>query len=247
MVSKSGHSTARTAALKGMNMNDKIEEFEMTLCKICGSETRRLYDPQMMDCYHVCPFCDYIFLDEEGYASFEDEKTRYMEHDNSYENEGYRDFLEGFLEAAVFPFGNGFKRALDFGSGPEPVLARIMREKHGIETDIYDLHFSPDREYMDKKYDLIVATEVLEHLKDPVETLSGLKERLEPNGLLSVMTLFHHVDDKAFLGWHYRRDKTHIGFFTAKTLEIAGRAAGLELIHADGKRIATFKKRIECP
>ena len=232
---------------QAMNMKDKIEEYEKTLCKICGNETRELHDAQMNNRYHVCLFCDYIFLDEEGYASFEDEKTRYMEHDNSYENEGYRDFLEGFLETAVFPFGNGFRRALDFGSGPEPVLARIMRERHGIETDIYDLHFSPDRTYMDKKYDLIVTTEVLEHLKNPVETLKELYECMDQGGILAVMTLFHHGDDRAFLSWHYRRDKTHIGFFTAKTLEIAGRAAGLELIHTDGRRVATFKKRIECP
>jgi len=225
-----------------MNMKDKIEEYEKTFCKICGNETRELHDAQMNDIYHLCPFCEYIFLDEGGYASLEEEKTRYMEHDNSYENEGYRDFLEGFLKAAVFPFGENFKSALDFGSGPQPVLARIMREKYGIKADIYDLHFSPEKVYLENKYDLVVATEVFEHLKEPVVTIKEISKCLKNGGLLSVMTLFHYKDDKSFLGWHYRRDKTHIGFFTSKTLEKLGELADLRLINTDGKRCATFKK-----
>ncbi|HKL11860.1 MAG TPA: class I SAM-dependent methyltransferase [Clostridia bacterium] len=225
-----------------MKENMKIAECEKTFCKICGNETRKLQDQQMKKIYHACPFCEYIFLDDEGYASHEEERTRYMEHDNSYENEGYRTFLEGFLEAAVFPFWDGLGSALDFGSGPEPVLARIMSEKYGIETDIYDLHFSPEKAYADKRYDLIVSTEVLEHLKNPVETFKELYECMEAGGLLSVMTLFHYVNDKAFLGWHYRRDKTHIGFFTPKTLAVLGRKANLRLIYCDEKRCATFIK-----
>jgi SAM-dependent methyltransferase len=213
-----------------------------TLCKICGSETRELYDTQMKDRYHVCPVCQYIFLDDREYVSDEYEKERYLEHNNSYENEGYRLFLEGFLDEAVFPHGKNFGRALDFGSGPEPVLARLMMEKHGIKTDIYDLYFSPEKVYLDNTYDLIVTTEVFEHLKDPVDTIKELSKCLKTDGLLSVMTLFHYNDDEAFLGWHYRRDKTHIGFFTSKTLEIVGNKANLRLIHTDGKRCVTFKK-----
>jgi hypothetical protein len=212
------------------------------LCKICGSETRELYDTQMNDIYHVCPVCQYIFIDDRGYVSGEDEKERYLEHNNSYENEGYRHFLEGFLEEAVFPFCKKYKRALDFGSGPEPVLSRIMSEKYGIETDIYDLYFAPELSYLSKTYDLIVTTEVLEHLKDPVMTMRHISERLEIGGILAVMTLFHYNKDETFLKWHYRRDKTHIGFFTAKTLEVVGTKANLRLIHTDGKRCVTFKK-----
>lgn len=211
-------------------------------CKICGKETRILYDPQMKDAYHICGYCEYISMDEEGYISLEKEKERYLEHNNVYEDAGYREFLEGFIQEAVFPFRRHFERALDFGSGPGPVLARLMNEKYHIETDIYDLHFAPEKAYLDKTYDLIVSTEVLEHLADPLEVLKGLSDRLAPHGILAVMTLFHSKDDTAFLGWHYRRDKTHIGFFTPKTMGILGGLANLELIGTDGKRCATFKK-----
>ncbi|MBK5251728.1 MAG: class I SAM-dependent methyltransferase [Peptostreptococcaceae bacterium] len=225
-----------------MGNNKKTNACNKTACKICGSETRDLYDTQMKDRYHICPVCKYIFLDNGGYVSSEDEKERYLEHNNSYENEGYRSFLEGFLDEAVFPYGKNFDRALDFGSGPEPVLSRIMREKHGIKTDICDLYFSPEKVYLDNKYDLIVATEVFEHLKEPVDTIKELSKCLKTDGLLSVMTLFHYNDDESFLGWHYRRDKTHIGFFMSKTLEKLGELANLRLIHTDGKRCGTFKK-----
>lgn len=230
-----------------MDKNSLNGKSEKTLCKICASESRELTSPKAVELYHACPFCGYIFMDEACLMSPEDEKKRYMKHNNTYDDQGYRAFLEGFLEAAVFPFGKDFERALDFGSGPEPVLARIMSEKHGIETDIYDLHFSPEKVHLKRKYDLVVSTEVLEHLKEPLPVLTEIAGRLEAGGLLAVMTLFHPEDDKAFFEWHYRRDKTHIGFFTAKALEIAGKTAGLELIHTDGKRIAAFKKRRGCP
>jgi len=225
-----------------MKNNKNMKACRETSCKICGSKTRQVYDTQMKKCYHICLDCQYIFLDDGEYVSRRDEKERYMEHNNSYENQGYRSFLEGFLDQAVFPYGQSFASALDFGSGPEPVLSRIMKEKHGIETDIYDLHFSPEKVHIDKSYDLIVATEVLEHLKDPVETMEELSACLKKGGLLAVMTLFHYNDDEAFLGWHYRRDKTHIGFFTPRTLEKLGDLVGLSLISTDGKRCASFKK-----
>ncbi len=225
-------------------MKEKMEKdsCEKIFCKICGKETSELRSVKVKEKYHKCSACGYIFMDYSSYASFDEERERYLEHNNSYENEGYRTFLEAFLKKGVLPYGSNFQKALDFGSGPEPVLARIMREKHGINTDIYDLHFSPRRVYLNRKYDLIVSTEVLEHLKDPVAVLREISDCLMTGGMLSVMTLFHHQDDARFFNWHYRRDKTHIGFFTAKALELAGKSVGLELIYTDGERIATFKK-----
>lgn len=226
---------------KASMKNGKGQKGEIA-CKICGEPTRLLTDPKSGEAFRVCPGCAYIFR-EKSLLSAEDEKKRYLSHNNTWEDEGYRTFLESFLKEAVLPLGRRFERALDFGSGPEPVLARIMVECYGIPTEIYDLYFAPETEWRRRTYDLIVSTEVFEHLSDPLTEMRALSGRLSKGGLLAVMTRFHYADDAAFLAWHYRRDKTHIGFFSEKTLRVLGRLAGLDMIHTDGKRHATFRKK----
>jgi 2-polyprenyl-3-methyl-5-hydroxy-6-metoxy-1,4-benzoquinol methylase len=107
--------------------------------------------------------------------------------------------------------------------------------------------------YPDKTYDLITCTEVLEHLKDPLETLRMLKDRLNPGGILAVMTLFHPVYDisstpdplpceKVFKAWWYRRDPTHISFFRPETFYHAARLLDMTILIMDEKNTVSYRK-----
>jgi len=108
-------------------------------------------------------------------------------------------------------------------------------------VDTYDLFFNLDEAYKVKKYNLIILTEVLEHLENPLVILRELFERLEPQGIISTMTLFHPNDPEKFSKWWYRRDITHISFYTLRTLkEIAG-SLGLDLIFSDSVRMAVMR------
>jgi 2-polyprenyl-3-methyl-5-hydroxy-6-metoxy-1,4-benzoquinol methylase len=148
-------------------------------------------------------------MDGSHYLSPEKQKERYLEHNNSEENQGYVEMFEGFIAAAVNPFAKKGSRVLDFGCGPGPVLAGLL-SKYGYSVDTYDLFFDPNDKFQSQNYDVISLTEVLEHLNDPLETLRDLARRLNPQGVFAIMTLFHPNDQETFSKWWYRKDPTHV-------------------------------------
>ena len=213
----------------------------MTKCKICGSDTISYVHPKFNITFHECLNCEFIFKDEKNYISAKEELKKYDEHQNSLDDRGYVNYLTDFVESAVIPFiKHGI--ALDFGSGPTPVLAHILKNEYNFEVDLYDLFYEPNKVFENKSYDLITSTEVIEHLRNPLEAFELFYNHLEPNGILSVMTLFHPKNREKFFDWHYIRDKTHISFFTPKTLQIISNIKRLELIETNEYRYAVFKK-----
>jgi hypothetical protein len=194
-----------------------------------------------MDYFH-CASCECIFCLEEHILPPSLERKEYLRHNNSLACDGYVKMFDDFIDECVLPFHPAIETALDFGSGPEPVLATLL-ERRGFNVDIYDVFFAPETIFKTKRYDLITATEVFEHLSQPVETLRTLASCLAKNGIIVVMTLFHPRNDAVFLDWWYRRDPTHITFFTPKTFEIMARMVGLEVVDG-GKRHCVMKTRI---
>jgi len=212
----------------------------MPPCKICSSKTKTIFDQQYNQNYYYCPCCEFIFLDERKIISPEQEKALYEFHNNSPDNQGYVNMFQDFIAQAISPYKSQINTALDFGSGPGPVLAKLLQQE-GFDVDIYDKHFAPEKVYANKKYDLITATEVFEHLQEPMETLKLLKSLLNPNGILAIMTLFHNNNEEDFKKWWYRRDSTHICFYTPKTFQVMGDKLGLKLRFNDNKRICVLK------
>ncbi len=211
------------------------------ICKICGSETREFYDKQFDTNFYHCPNCEFISKDENSIISEVDELAIYNYHNNSIEDQHFVDYFKRFLDSAVMKHVGSGKKGLDFGSGPSPVLSMILERDYGYEMDIYDMFFSPEKTYIDKKYDLITCTEVIEHLKNPMEYFLLFKELLEGDGTLGIMTLFHANSDEEFCNWHYRRDRSHISFFTEKTMKVIGEKIGLELVFTDNNRYSVFR------
>lgn len=212
-----------------------------SVCKICGGPARVVRDEPFHLDYFLCPACEFVSVEEAGRVSEEEERLDYLKHDNTFANEGYVRMLDAFIDEAVAPFAAGARTALDFGCGPGPVLAGLLRQR-GLAVDVHDKHFAPGRLEGRERYDLITATEVLEHLADPLPELERLAALLTGRGVLSVMTLFHPGDGERFRDWWYRREATHVSFYTERTLrEIAGRI-GLRLLWTDGRRLCVLGK-----
>ncbi|MBL7048085.1 MAG: class I SAM-dependent methyltransferase [Nitrospira sp.] len=140
--------------------------------------------------------------------------------------------FKNFIDKGIRPYSLHKGLALDFGCGPGPVLATLLKDL-GYEVDTYDIHFEPNTGYTEKRYDLITATEILEHLDDPLPVIMSLKNLLNQNGVLAFMTRFHSNDPEAFLNWWYRRDKTHISFYTPKTFRYIAEKASLKILLTD--------------
>ena len=212
----------------------KEPELPAHACPICQGTSEAFVPAGDDRTYFSCPHCQLIQLAEAHHLSPEKQKQRYEQHENSLDNPGYVERFEGFLKAGVDPFVGKGGRVLDFGCGPEPVLAWLM-ERRGYEVDRYDLFFHPDEAYRTQQYHLITLTEVLEHLTDPLGTLRALSPRLAPGGVFTVMTLFHPNDRAKFADWWYRRDPTHVSFYTVKTLGELANALGMKVLFSDAK------------
>ena len=223
-----------------------------TACKICAQNTSLIFDEQLEVEYYYCVNCRFISRDEEKSLSPEQEKQRYLLHNNTRADSGYVDMLNAFIEQSITPFHTGIETVLDFGSGPNPVLAQLLEEK-GCRVDIYDIYFAPVEVYRDKTYDLIVCTEVIEHLTNPLAVLRLLREHLKPGGILAIMTLFHPVYERSsspeqlpcervFKEWWYRRDPTHISFFRPETFYYIAKLLDFTILMMDQRNTVSFQK-----
>lgn len=177
-----------------------------------------------------CPVCDLIFVPRNFHLTPDDEKARYMLHENTLSNEGYVGMFFDKI-ALIRQHCRGVSSVLDYGCGPEPVLAELMR-REGYDCDIYDPYFFT--EFPRGPYDLVISTEVFEHMKDISAGLRSIHSLLAPGGYLAVMTSFHDtVAD--FRGWWYASDPTHICFFGMGTFEWISENFGFNIIYTNGK------------
>lgn len=154
------------------------------------------------------------------FPSHETELSIYALHENDEQDPRYRAFLDRLAVPLIERLPAG-ARGLDYGSGPGPALAAMLRER-GFETAIYDPFFAPDRSVLENRYDFVTCTETAEHFHDPAAEFARLAHLLAPGGWLGVMTQVI-PPDRPFLEWHYVRDPTHVCFYADRTFEwIAG-------------------------
>lgn len=186
-------------------------------CPLCGHHHIQHFFRDDRD-YWQCDQCLLLFVDESQHLTESDEKARYDLHENDIEDAGYCAFLERLLTPLVARLPAGAK-GLDFGCGPGPTLSKLLSRK-GFEVACYDKYFLPEASRLHVQYDFITATEVLEHVREPYAVLNQLINCLNPHGYLGIMTcLLPKQCD--FAGWHYKRDPTHITFYSAETFEWA--------------------------
>ncbi|MFP4077607.1 MAG: class I SAM-dependent methyltransferase [Bacillota bacterium] len=214
----------------------------MNPCLVCQNETYTLKDPEIKVTYHVCKACGYTFKDKAHHVDHAKEKSLYENHQNTIENKGYVAMFERFLAFATRD--DAFGPALDFGSGPGPVLFELLK-RSGFESYHYDPYFHKDDDVFRRSYGFITATEVFEHLSDPGATFCRLEKLLKPGGSLALMTSLRPADDQAFLDWWYRRDPTHIGFFTERAMERLTENTRMTLVKSNHENHFLFTKKQE--
>jgi SAM-dependent methyltransferase len=144
-----------------------------------------------------------------------EEYQRYCQHKNDPADTAYRRFLAKLAEPLLQrlpPRAYG----LDYGCGPGPALACMLREA-GQRMRLFDVYFYPDLALLEDRYDFIACTETIEHFYRPDEEFARFDRMLRPGGWLALMTCFL-TDDEGFASWHYRRDPTHVVFYREATL-----------------------------
>ncbi len=190
-------------------------------CPVCGSDgTRVLLVDRHNKTYHRCSECQASFLDPSCLPAPAAEHAHYLTHENDVDDAGYRTYLSklaGPLLARLEPASSG----LDYGCGPAPALAHMMRDA-GHEMAVFDPFFANDRSALMQTYDFVTCTETAEHFHRPSVEFKRLAGLLRPGGLLAVMTIFQ-TDDARFETWRYRHDPTHVVFYREQTFAVVAR------------------------
>lgn len=170
--------------------------------------------------YYCCKNCLLIFVTPEQRLSRKEELSRYELHENDPSDPRYRKFLSRVFNPMIERVGKTCI-GLDFGSGPGPTLS-VMFEEQGYKMNIYDSFYQKDPSVFELKYDFITATEVIEHLFDPLFELDRIWSCLKLGGYFGIMT--KRLPEKIeFQDWHYKNDDTHIAFYSKKTFSWIGR------------------------
>lgn len=207
-------------------------------CPLCWSDQTKIFSDET-EVYHRCSDCDLIFIDPHYYLNQKEERNFYRTHENSIENEGYIIFLNRLMAPFEKELHLG-QVGLDYGCGPGPTLS-ILFERKGYLMDIYDPFFFPNEEIFTKEYDFISMTEVIEHLHHPRKDLKRIINLLKKDGYLGLMTKLFN-DNIDFNNWYYRKDPTHVIFFTKQTFNWIERYFSLDLIFEDHDNVFIFKK-----
>ena len=210
-------------------------------CLICDSDTSCFADTQMgVETYH-CAHCGIIFKDPVEHKDFETQKARYDLHENHAKDEGYRRYFQQFLDF-IFAQCEIPVTALDFGCGRSTLLSDMLAEQ-GITSESYDPIYHPDLVFKGKKYDLITSVEVFEHLHNPMAVFEELVSLLRSGGILAIRTEFLPTEKETYLQWYYRKDSTHVVFFSPQTFRVMCGKAGVRYRRDNGKNMVLVEKR----
>jgi len=150
------------------------------------------------------------------------------------------------------------KLVLEIGCGTGGFISSIpdCHERWGIEpsnaglaareklTHLLSAPFDDVKHQLPRKYfDLVICNDVIEHMIDHRAFLTELREYIAPNGMLigslpNILfydTLFRLILEK---DWKYTDagilDRTHLAFFTQKSLREILDATGYQVVSAEG-------------
>ena len=202
----------------------------------------------------TCRACGHGYL---GNSNFSDQQIRQLYSDyyprRSMKVEDYRPHVErrGFsawldgARASAFRWVPRGVRVLDVGSGFGQALGyHVARgcEVWGVESDenalrVAERHgfnvrigvFNAD-DFPAAHFDVVTMDQVIEHMRDPVATMEGIRTVLKPGGVAVLSTpnaagWGARVFGRRWINWH---TPYHLHFFSRGSMGIAAKRAGLE-------------------
>ena len=216
-----------------------------SVCPVCGSEARSRWELAgwaVYQCQSKLCGCQFRVQNsnwEAGHVS-EHARLRHLGHMDSPE------VVLGRVSRKLHDLevlGPG-TRLLDIGSGASPLYPNATPYGAVYEAVEFDAtaRAAAQRDYgvepfasldevpLEQKYDLIVLSEVIEHVPDPIALLHDCRLRLRPGGALYLSTpnaagLRAQIDRK---DWSSYQNSGHLLYFTPQAIEFALQLAGFQ-------------------
>ena len=186
-----------------------------SLCPLCGGE-KYFFKRYNRRSYYKCEKCKGVSLDKNYYPTPEEEKKRYLEHNNDVHDIRYQNFVSPIVSAIRNDFTKQHK-GLDYGAGTGPVITKLLTD-YSYDIKPYDPYFYNYPDYLKQKYDYIACCEVIKHFYNPYNEFRKLKRMLNKDGKLYCKTELLK-ENITFENWYYKNDLTHVFFYTEKSLQ----------------------------
>jgi len=227
-------------------------------CPICDAKTKNTL-PRYVKNYLVrCKNCSFVFSERKptteeledvyGRYNYEGAEATAATLEKKYKIAKYLLQLSGGGNGAVLDIGCGKGEWLDafkrlgwhtFGTEFNRDLAQFADSKGHkmLDGGLFPIH--PE----DKKFDLIIFTEVIEHIQNPVEVLRHLNSLLNQGGLIFITTPNFQTIERFLLGrtWGIICYPEHLTYFTPKTLNRALAYAGYSKVNIYTENISIFR------
>lgn len=206
-------------------------------CPLCHSLVEGCYvtDVKTKWTYGHCTNCDLVFRHARWHLNETDENSRYQLHENSTEDVHYINFIKTMTEL-LKPYLQKNWSGLDLGSGRAAPVEHIL-SADGFQVSSYDPLFFANPELLQKTYDYVIATEVIEHIARPVGFLDQVQKLTKPGGLVAFKSHWHTSQAHEFQNWYYRREDTHICFYSHKTLSWIATQWNWEILEKTGREV----------
>jgi len=94
----------------------------------------------------------------------------------------------------------------------------ILLTENGFDCTAYDPLFNINIDNDGSPYDIIILCEVIEHLRNIEAEMKKIKNLLKKDGILIIRTRLYPSVEK-IENWWYAQDRTHINFFTIRTID----------------------------
>ena len=204
-----------------------MSEGSKEACGLCESHSLAPFAPS--PALHVdCGTCGLVAVRTHLHPTDDAARERYLLHENSPADAGYRAFLARLVDPLCERMPAGAE-GLDFGCGPGPTLS-LMLEERGLSCALHDPMFAPNPAALARTWDFVACTEVVEHLCEPRATWRQLASLVRPGGVLAVMSqpLLPERESR-FDAWAYARDPTHVALYRPRTVQWISTWLGLSL------------------
>lgn len=242
------------AELKNKNSIKSVKSLsgfkKLKFCPICLSKKKEDYITKEDLIYSRCRKCDLVFSEKQPkdindiYSSSSYLKTQINAYDKS------RKFrIKNFAVERIKILKKYKKNGslLDFGCGTGWFLeeARKHYDVTGIEYSDSIRHWLKTKfkitsfkeiDKLKKKFDLITAFDVIEHVPNPLEFLINLKRKLKKNGIILIYT--PNVDS---LGFSFLKEKNnllcvdHLFYFNQKSFKYMCDKADIKILETQFK------------
>jgi 2-polyprenyl-6-hydroxyphenyl methylase/3-demethylubiquinone-9 3-methyltransferase len=184
--------------------------------------------------YHRCPECGFLFtpaFDGWSIDRFITEiyNDQYILVDPDYA--AVRPDVCAKIVVQLFGGSDPRPGVLDYGGG-EGRLADHLTSA-GFAATTYDPMVPAHAALPEARFDLVTCFETLEHVPDPLDTLTRIAARVRDPGLVLFSTALQPEDFAAEgLGWWYVAPRNgHISIFSAAALHLAWRHLGFRVAH----------------